>query len=84
MDYVIDKSVIMGRAAICEIRFDDPSMSRQHLCIEVRNGELFVSDLGTANGTIINGLKIASTRKLADRDTITAGRTNITIRWQER
>lgn len=83
VDYVIDKSVIMGRAAICEIRFDDPSMSRQHLCIEVRNGELFVSDLGTANGTIINGLKIASTRKLADRDTITAGRTNITIRWQE-
>ncbi len=83
LEYGIDRSVILGRSKICEIRFDDPNMSRQHFAIEVIGGNLYISDLGTVNGTILNGLKITSKRKLCSGDTITAGKTTIKVRWTD-
>lgn len=83
LEYGIDGSVILGRSKICEISFDDPNMSRQHFVIEVNGGSLYISDLGTVNGTILNGLKITSKRKLCSGDTITAGKTMIKVRWTD-
>ncbi len=83
LEYGIEGSVILGRAKICEIRFDDPNMSRQHFAIEVNGGNLYISDLGTINGTVLNGLKITSKRKLCSGDTILAGRTMIKVRWTD-
>jgi len=41
---------------------DDPQVSRRHLALEPRSGGLFVIDLGSANGTILNGNRITEAR----------------------
>lgn len=82
LDYTIERSVIFGRGDTCEIRFDDPTMSRQHFFIELQEQNLVVGDLDTSNGTMVNGIRIHTPRKLENGDMITAGRTNMTIRWR--
>ena len=51
----------MGRAAGVALRLDDESVSRHHCSLALRrNGELVIADLGSANGTQINGMSITS------------------------
>lgn len=46
----------VGRSSGLPLRIDDPSVSRIHASLAVRaNGEIVVSDLGSANGTAVNG-----------------------------
>jgi pSer/pThr/pTyr-binding forkhead associated (FHA) protein len=48
--------VYLGRAAGTVVRIDDPSISRFHCSFTVRDdGELVVADLGSSNGTAVNG-----------------------------
>ncbi|HVL67739.1 MAG TPA: HD domain-containing phosphohydrolase [Vicinamibacterales bacterium] len=49
-----------GRAAPCEVRVDDPSVSRRHCTLEARDGELHVEDLESANGTYVNDRLVRS------------------------
>lgn len=81
MEWVIEKSLIVGRADICDIYFDDPRMSRQHFSLEQKGEELFVTDLNTTNGTMVNGIRIRQRRKLNAGDIITVGSVEITLRW---
>ncbi len=45
-------TVVIGRATNCDVRIDEVSVSRQHVCIHV-NTTLTVEDLGSANGTML-------------------------------
>ena len=69
----VHKSIFVGRADICELSFADNKLSKQHFVIEEENGEFFITDLGSTNGTFINGVRMQNRRKLNDDDTITAG-----------
>lgn len=47
---------VIGREGDCEIKIPDPSLSRNHCKIGVlEDGKFFISDLGSTNGTQING-----------------------------
>ena len=46
--------LVAGRALECDLQLDDQSVSRRHLAIETKGGELFVIDLDSANGTFVN------------------------------
>jgi pSer/pThr/pTyr-binding forkhead associated (FHA) protein len=59
----------VGRALECDISILEPSLSRKHAELEVRDGELVLTDLGSANGTHVNGKKIETVR-LHDKDII--------------
>lgn len=55
----IDKNVIViGRSAKCDVVVPQDGMSRQHCQIDVVGGEIFVTDLGSTNGVLIDGVKI--------------------------
>ena len=57
----------------------DPELSRQHARI-ARAGEAFViDDLGSTNGTIVNGQPVAAPRALETGDTIEVGTTTLTV-----
>jgi len=45
-------TVVIGRATNCDVRIDELSVSRQHVCIHVDNA-ISVEDLGSANGTTL-------------------------------
>ena len=74
---------ILGRDDTADIVLDDPGISRRHSEIRVTNdGPHLVTsirDLGSTNGTFVNGERITSQR-LADGDRVTVGRTTVTFR----
>ena len=59
IEYVMEKdSVTVGRSPKCDLVIPHESMSRQHCKIEVKEGEIFITDLGSINGVLIDGKKI--------------------------
>jgi len=58
---------VIGRAPDADIEINDARISRHHVRIEVDEGKVFASDMGSTNGTFVNGARI-SKRELADGD----------------
>lgn len=75
----IFNKIVVGRSDSCNIYLDDLKMSRFHFEIELINGELWINDLNSANGTYLNKMKINSKRKLKTNDVIIAGQATFTI-----
>jgi diguanylate cyclase (GGDEF)-like protein len=65
--------VIIGRARDATVRFEDEGVSRRHARILCTAEEVAIEDLGSANGTFVNGDPISARRALADGDKITLG-----------
>ncbi|HEX5062131.1 MAG TPA: FHA domain-containing protein [Kofleriaceae bacterium] len=71
---------VVGRDVACALRFNDPSVSRRHLRFIRRSNEVFVEDLGSSNGTLLNGRAVAAPLRIVDGDTINAGSRVLTVR----
>lgn len=54
----METSVIVGRSPKCQFVIADEGISRQHVLIEYEEGDLYVTDLGSTNGVMIDGQKI--------------------------
>jgi len=68
--------VSIGRLPECTITLTDPNVSRRHA--EVRPGaQITVVDLGSTNGTKVNGLRITGERPLVDGDIVSLGGTHL-------
>ena len=68
------KRITIGRSSASEFSFpDDNGLSRQHLAIEFEDGAWTLRDLGSKNGTILNGLKVTAPMPLKTGDRIVAG-----------
>ena len=60
-EFGIDRErVIIGRGPGVDRAFDDPAMSRQHACIEFGGAGFRLRDLGSTNGTRLNGAVVLS------------------------
>lgn len=53
-----EKDLIIGRIPECGISLSVENVSREHARVIFRNEEYFVEDLGSTNGTYVNGIKI--------------------------
>lgn len=51
-------STVIGRGSGCAIALSDKSISRKHLRVENVGGKIFIVDLGSSNGTFLNGERI--------------------------
>ncbi len=67
---------VIGRSRECEVRVSDLNVSRKHAEIRDQGDQFVLVDLGSTNGTLLNGRKI-DREKLSDGDTITVGSTQI-------
>ncbi len=65
---------LIGRSAYCSIVISDASVSREHAALRLAEDALVVADLGSRNGTFVNGERVAETRPLTPGDTIVLGR----------
>lgn len=74
---VFDKDTItVGRHPSNDFRFhmdDDPSVSSKHAVIRIAGGIVTLSDLGSTNGTFVNGERLEGERRLADGDVVLFG-----------
>ncbi|MBD8042390.1 DUF3662 and FHA domain-containing protein [Arthrobacter sp. Sa2BUA2] len=73
-------SVVLGRSSEADILVDDTGVSRRHLEIRTEGGTVRAVDLGSTNGSYINGQKVQGDTILTDGSTITMGRTRIVFR----
>lgn len=69
----------LGRLAECEIVITDPGASRRHAQIVRRDDGFVITDLGSTNGTLVNGEPVRE-RLLVDGDRITIGSTVLEYR----
>lgn len=75
-----DAVCIVGRDARCAISLSDLQTSRQHAELHSRNGAVQVVDLGSSNGTRVNG-EVVTRRSLVDGDLISMGNTTMRLRF---
>jgi Protein of unknown function (DUF3662)/FHA domain len=73
---VSERSVVLGRSRECDVRVDDPNVSRRHAELRQEGATYWLVDLDSTNGTELNGKRV-SRAKLADGDRITLGSTEI-------
>ena len=70
--------VTIGRALDNDIRLQSSRVSRHHTRLETSDGEAWIIDLGSANGTLVNGERVA--RRLVEiGDTITIGGVDLVL-----
>jgi phosphoserine phosphatase RsbU/P len=67
----------LGRSVRNELWTDDPFTSRLHAEIRQRGDGFWLSDLGSANGTFLNGARLTTPVMLRERDMIRVGETEI-------
>jgi pSer/pThr/pTyr-binding forkhead associated (FHA) protein len=78
-EYALDSSAVtIGRAAQNSVPIDgDEFASARHARIEPRRDGVWVSDVGSTNGTFVNGVRIDRPRKLVTGDVVRAGETEL-------
>ncbi len=65
---------VFGRGPECHIRPNSELVSRQHCMLKVRaEGDPSIRDLGSANGTLVNGTLVIGERLLHNGDTVQVG-----------
>lgn len=67
-----DRMTVIGRDAQCQIRLQDPDASRKHAAIQPFGREFYMMDMGSTNGTLVNG-RPEEKRILRHADKITIG-----------
>ncbi|HKI38624.1 MAG TPA: FHA domain-containing protein [Gemmataceae bacterium] len=64
---------VFGRGAECHVRPNSDWVSRQHCLLRVTADEAFLRDLGSRNGTLINGTRLVEERPLKHGDQVQIG-----------
>ena len=82
--HVLSGTATLGRHSDCEISLPTQRASRQHCTVTLdEHGIVWLKDLGSANGTRVNGERIEEPTALADGDTITIADIEITFRMND-
>jgi len=64
---------LIGRGDECQVRTNSPLVSRQHCLIHVTRERATLRDLGSTNGTLVNGKRLLNERELAQGDLVQIG-----------
>ncbi len=70
----------VGRSRTCDISVNDPSVSRRHVVLKAGSGKILLKDLGSSNGTFINGERVQETGELHHGDTLGLGDADLNVR----
>jgi pSer/pThr/pTyr-binding forkhead associated (FHA) protein len=73
--YELADELTMGRAGGCQVPLDDSYVSQLHARIFRREGQVYVEDLGSTNGTYLNRQKVTSPIIMRKGDQLQVGKT---------
>jgi pSer/pThr/pTyr-binding forkhead associated (FHA) protein len=74
---ISDEDITIGRGLENSIVIDDIQISRNHMRIFRKDDGIYIKDLKSTNGTLLNGKALKKTQKLRNGDTVTIGESNI-------
>jgi predicted component of type VI protein secretion system len=72
--FEVSTPATLGRGPEVELTFQHPQISREHCRIDEQDGQLYVFDLGSMNGTFVNEQKITEPTKMFPGDTLAIGK----------
>ena len=75
----INRKLVVGRAGDCDIRLQGNTVSNHHVEITDEPTGLFIRDMNSSNGTILNGVKLTEPAALKNHDEIMLGRSKVTV-----
>ena len=78
--YRFGRRILVGRSPTADLRLEDPSVSRLHARIEIRDEGVYIEDLGSRNGTMVEGTRVDGPRALNVDDEIAIGTAAIVFR----
>lgn len=71
------ESLTVGRGPLNDLQLDqDDFASGRHALVDPRRDGVWVEDLGSTNGTFVNGVRLTSSRRLAPGDVLRVGETD--------
>ena len=79
----VETELVIGRVN-ADVTIDDPQISRRHALVRPVGGALEIEDLGSLNGTWVNGERITSARRLLPGDVLRLGETTAEVEVEER
>lgn len=80
--FAIDKQLKIGRSSENAVVINSPFVSGQHARIIFQEDKYFLEDLGSRNGTLVNGVKVKKPVSLAEGDRIQVGEVLFDfVRW---
>ncbi|RME46643.1 MAG: FHA domain-containing protein [Caldilineae bacterium] len=71
--------LMIGREEACNIIIQDPEVSRRHCELAWKEGDFVLQDLGSTNGTFVNGVQITEPVKLKPGDNVGIGQTMMVL-----
>jgi pSer/pThr/pTyr-binding forkhead associated (FHA) protein len=78
--HAVSDSATIGRSNGVDIVIPDEAVSRTHAAFRADGQTLVVEDLGSSNGTLVNGEPIATPQRLSPGDVVTVGSTELEVR----
>jgi pSer/pThr/pTyr-binding forkhead associated (FHA) protein len=78
--YRFGRRILVGRAPSADLCLADPRISRLHARIEMRDDGVYVEDLNSRNGTMVDGEPVTEPRRLEVDDEVTVGSAALVFR----
>jgi DNA-binding NtrC family response regulator len=79
LEFALSGVASVGRGATNDVPIDDPAASRRQSIVRADDDGYLVSDLGSANGTYLNGARVLAPARLKSGDVITIGSTRLSF-----
>ncbi len=77
--FPVDAQIVLGRASTADIAIEDTLISRRHVLIRRAESSLEIEDLGSLNGTWVNGERLEGSRRLEVGDVVRVGSTSFQV-----
>jgi hypothetical protein len=81
---LLERPVLIGRSGSCDLVVDDELASREHCRVTIEGGRVWVTDLESRNGVLVNGARVVGKQELHHGDTITIGTHPVVLLRQHR